>query len=214
MFFFWGNLSSSSYRQVAIYNLFQYFCTWSCPSLTQRYVWSEESLFLLRFNIHRISMSVNCSSKALRGLSQFFLKFVFSINCSKHNHYRPQRSWGKVIFSEACVKNSVCMAQEGHAWQGVCMVGKGACMTGGMNGRGACMAGGHVWWGVWQEGGVCGRYYEIRSMSGRYASYWNAHLFCTIFVVLLLHRKNDAFRIPGKRDDKFRSCMGSRMQLF
>ena len=22
-------------------------------------------------------------------------------------HYRPQRSWGKVIFSEACVKNSV-----------------------------------------------------------------------------------------------------------
>ena len=26
-------------------------------------------------------------------------------------------------------------------------------------------------------GGVHGRYYEIRSMSGRYASYWNAFLF-------------------------------------
>ena len=25
----------------------------------------------------------------------------------KYNSYRPQRSWGKVIFSEACVKNSV-----------------------------------------------------------------------------------------------------------
>ena len=47
----------------------------------------------------------------------------------------------------------------GHAWQGVagvCMAGEG------------CMHGG--------GGGVCGRYYEIRSMSGRYASYWNAFL--------------------------------------
>ena len=41
--------------------------------------------------------------------------------------------WGKVIFSEACVKNSVhmgaCMAG-GHAWQGACMAG-GLCMAGG-----------------------------------------------------------------------------------
>ena len=28
------------------------------------------------------------------------------ILCNRH-FYRPQRSWGKVIFSEACVKNSV-----------------------------------------------------------------------------------------------------------
>ena len=49
-----------------------------------------------------------------------------------HTCYCPQRSWGKVIFSEACVKNSV------H--------GGGACMTrGGMCGRGACMAGRHAW---------------------------------------------------------------------
>ena len=42
--------------------------------------------------------------------------------------YRPQRSWGKVIFSEACVENSVhrggavrgrgCVGHEGHMWQG------------------------------------------------------------------------------------------------
>ena len=78
--------------------------------------------------------------------------------------YRPQRSWGKVIFSEACVKNSVHRGGvhgrevhgAGHAWQGEC-VWWGACVTGGMCDRGhawqggawrgACMAGGHVWWG-------------------------------------------------------------------
>ena len=48
----------------------------------------------------------------------------------KH-YYRPQRSWGKVIFSEACVKNSV------HRG--------GACVAGGVRGGRACMAGGHVW---------------------------------------------------------------------
>ena len=83
------------------------------------------------------------------------------------------------------------------------MPGKVACMAGGMCGRGACMAGGvcgrrgkhggggmHGRRRVWQEGqawrGACmacmlpstgSRYYEIRSMSGRYASYWNAFLF-------------------------------------
>ena len=54
--------------------------------------------------------------------------------------YRPQRSWGKVIFSEACVKNSVhgggCRAYVAAGG----MHGKGACMAGG-----ACVAGGHVW---------------------------------------------------------------------
>ena len=61
-----------------------------------------------------------------------------------------------------------------------------ACMTGGIHG------GGHAWRGhVWQGGvhsrgacvaggGVHGRYYKIRSMSGQYASYWNAFLFTNI----------------------------------
>ena len=63
------------------------------------------------------------------------------------DYYRPQRSWGKVIFSEACVKNSV------HGGGGACVVGgmhgrggmhgKGG-MCGGVCGRGACMAGGHA----------------------------------------------------------------------
>ena len=120
--------------------------------------------------------------------------------------YRPQRSWGMVIFSEACVKNSVrgggacmagglrdrggcaagadmhgrracmvvghvwwgcmaggcawqgCVCGRGHAWQGVCMAGKGACIAGGVHGRGACIAGGvhgrgHVWQGGMHSGG-------------------------------------------------------------
>ena len=76
--------------------------------------------------------------------------------------------------------------REGHAWQGGCMVGgdmcgwghvwQGVCMAGGMHGRGVCMMGEHAWWGACVAGGVCARYYEIRSMSGRYASYWSAFL--------------------------------------
>ena len=72
-----------------------------------------------------------------------------------------------------------CVVAEG------CMVAGGACMVAGEGGMcgcwGVCMvAGGHTW----LPGGMCGcqegaymGYDEIRSMSGRYASYWNAFLF-------------------------------------
>ena len=73
----------------------------------------------------------------------------------------------------------------GHAWlQGVCMVAGGMCgcrgyawLQGGMRGcQGACMvAKGHAW----LRGGCIG-YDKIRSMSGRYASYWNAFFFVRI----------------------------------
>ena len=55
----------------------------------------------------------------------------------------PKRSWAKVIFSEACVKNSVHQVGGVHGRGRVWWV---ACMVGGMHGGGACMAG---------EGGVC-----------------------------------------------------------
>ena len=48
-------------------------------------------------------------------------------------------------------------------------VHEGACVAGDVHGTGACMAGG-------MHGTPPDRYYEIRSMSGRYASYWNAFL--------------------------------------
>ena len=56
----------------------------------------------------------------------------------------------------------------GHAWllRGVCVVAP----RGGMRG---CSQGGHAWL---LQGGVRGFFDEIRSMSGRYASYWNAFL--------------------------------------
>ena len=107
--------------------------------------------------------------------------------------------WGKVIF----LHQFVILFTGGHAWllwwggcvvawEGVWLLG-GACVVapGGVHGfiRGACMVlfGGHAWfyWGgmhgfIW--GGVRDffsffGYNEIRSMSGRYTSYWNAFLF-------------------------------------
>ena len=64
----------------------------------------------------------------------------------------------------------------GHVWWGACMA-EGACVAGGMHGRGGvCMVRGCAW-----QGGMHGRYYEIRSMSGRYTSYWNAFLFWYVF---------------------------------
>ena len=64
------------------------------------------------------------------GLTKFHdISRFFKVNFQVffHYFYRPQRSWGKVIFSEACVKNSV------HEGGGACMAG------GGMRGREACM---------------------------------------------------------------------------
>ena len=64
-----------------------------------------------------------------------------------------------------CVwQRGACMAWR-CAWQG------GMHDKGGVHGRGACVV-----------GGMHGRYYEIRSMSGRYASYWNAFL-----LIIFLH---------------------------
>ena len=65
-----------------------------------------------------------------------------------------------------------CAWLPGGAWLlGVCMVAGGhAWLPGGVHGCGECVVvGGH--------GGGCVGYDEIRSMSGRYASYWNAFLF-------------------------------------
>ena len=86
------------------------------------------------------------------------------------------------------VAGGVCMVAGGHVWLlGVCVVAlEHAWLPGGMHGCwGACMvAGGGAWLlgGVRGCGGVhgcrgCIGYDEIRSMSGWYASYWNAFLF-------------------------------------
>ena len=118
---------------------------------------------------------------------------------------------GACVFEGGCVVAGghkwlpgVCVVVEGHAWlqegmcgcgghvwlQGVCMVVgeghvwlQGACMVvGGMCGCG----GGVVAGGVHGCGGACIGYDEIRSMSGRYASYWNVFLFIYAFKYLLI----------------------------
>ena len=104
--------------------------------------------------------------------------------------------WGGhvwLLLGGACMValGGVCMV----APRGACVVARGACVValGGMRG----CSGGHAWllWGgmhgcsgghVWLlpgGGGVHGFFDEIRSMSGRYASYWNAFL---LNILLLL----------------------------
>ena len=101
----------------------------------------------------------------------------------------PERGWHAWWW--ACKVGEEGLGGRGHAWQGDMHgrghVWQGGICGGGMCGRGhawqgACVAGGHVWQGgMHGRRGVHGRYYEIRSMSERYASHWNAFL-----IVLLL----------------------------
>ena len=99
-----------------------------------------------------------------------------------------------------CSGGACMVAWGGHVWLlgGACVVARGACVV---------APGGHAWllWGghAWLlrggmhgcSGGACVvffsffRYNEIRSMSGRYASYWNAFLFkCFFFIYFSLKR--------------------------
>ena len=119
-----------------------------------------------------------------------------------------KRSFRRLCFYR-CL--SFCPQGGGHAWllRGGCVVARGGmhgCSGGGMHGCYGGMRGcyrGHAWllWGVcmvalggharllqgWQHawlGGMRGFFDEIRSMSGRYASYWNAFLFHQKFKIL------------------------------
>ena len=85
--------------------------------------------------------------------------------------------WGVCGF----IQRGACMVLFG----GACVVLSGACMGGHAWFYSAGGVHGFIQWGacmVLFRGGVCGffsfsGYNEIRSMSGRYASYWNAFLF-------------------------------------
>ena len=107
-----------------------------------------------------------------------------------------------MILQVSVCPQGACMVARGRVWLwgGACMAEEGACVVGracvagdvhglgdvhvagvwlwGVCGLGACMAGGMCGWGAWH---TCppDRYYGygMRSMSGRYASYWNAFLF-------------------------------------
>ena len=113
--------------------------------------------------------------------------------------------WQGACVAGACMAGGVhgreaCVAGGMHG-RGACiaggMHGMGVFGRGGMHGRGACVAGGCVAggghmcgrgcmhdmghaWGCMAQGVVHGRYYEIRSMSWRYASYWTCIRMYTI----------------------------------
>ena len=66
----------------------------------------------------------------------------------------------------ACMVGGACMVAMGHAWL---LGGMHGCQEGVHGCGGACMVAGGCH--------ACVGYDEIRSMSGRYVSYWNAFLF-------------------------------------
>ena len=109
--------------------------------------------------------------------------------------YRPQRSWGKVIFSEACVNNSV------HGRSAPLHAGTPPGPEAGtlppeqtsqeqtppQDQRQAPPPGADTPSPSW-----CSACWEIRATSGRYASYWNAILFLVMFILIApVHNKFD-----------------------
>ena len=94
--------------------------------------------------------------------------------------YRPQKKFAKVMFLQEfdCPRGGGGSVR-GDSWGCVVALGGGmcGCSRGGMHG----CSGGHAW--LLQGGGMHGirQDTEIRSMSGQYASYWNAFLFKQIF---------------------------------
>ena len=81
-------------------------------------------------------------------------------------NYRPQRSWGKVIFLQASV---ILLTGGGAGPGGLCSRGGGGLVLRGVLGPGGFLGlgGGGAWWRPPRDGHCC----------GRYASYWNAFLF-------------------------------------
>ena len=112
-----------------------------------------------------------CYERLLKTI--YYLFFPLQLSLQKLNIYRPQRSWGKVIFSQASVILSTggrawlwggvwgVVARE-HAWlPGGCIIPGGLCIVvGGMHGCGGCMVAGGlcVVLGMcaWLLGGMCG----------------------------------------------------------
>ena len=104
------------------------------------------------------------------------------------------------VFTGVCLSTGWRHAcRGGHVWQGVCV------WWGGMHGRGCAWHGSMHGTGGGMHGRVCGmppppsRYYEIRSMIGRYASYWNAFLSHIYFMFYLTSRLYNLFTRFGSQ---------------
>ena len=144
--------------------------------------------------------------------------------CDNLHFYRPQKKFAKVMFLHLSVSHSVHRGHAwlrggGHAWllggggaggmhgcSGGCAWFWGVCMVVGGN---VWLPGGHAWlrWGgrawLWGAcmvvGGACVGYDEIRSISRRYASYWDAFLFRTLILTTVMFKSQEGLiSIPKK----------------
>ena len=122
-----------------------------------------------------------------------------------------------------CSWGGAWLLKGGHAWlltggRGACMVAKGggmhACSQGGMHacsqgGMHACSRGGMRAC----SGGACMFFFlnEVRSMSGRYASYWNAFLLFYVLTLLFLQKEVQ----PSERspEDTFRNIANLKCEF-
>ena len=136
--------------------------------------------------------------------------------CNSRHFYRPQAKFAKVMFLQV----SVCPQWGGgmhgcsggwHAWllwggmHGFFWGGKRGIFWG--RGHAWFLLGGHEWFFpggacMFFSGGACVGYDEIRSMSGWYASYWNAFLYETsenlvAAFELILHKVSRSVEIFG-----------------
>ena len=108
-------------------------------------------------------------------------------------------AWGACVVARECVvaPGGACMV----APRGVCVVARGACVVAPGRGHASLLLGGHAWFSggcAWFfRGGVRGFFDEIRSMTGRYASYWNAFLFVDTFPFQYQWHKNQVTRVPS-----------------
>ena len=114
-----------------------------------------ESLYIIGILI--ISPTADCTNTPFKNCNVIGWNPCFSLGKNMHDNYRPQRSWGKVIFSQA----SVILSTGGMRgcwgcawlWEGMC-----GCW-GGMHGcqgvyvvAGGCVACRDVGWHVWLRG--------------------------------------------------------------
>ena len=110
-------------------------------------------------------------------------------------------SWGYVWLPEGV-----------HGCWGVCVVAGVACMVAGEH---AWLLGGHAWLqgacmvvgGMHGCRGACIGYDEIQSMSGWYASYWNAFLLMLLMLMMMMTKNFSIFRFAMKNPgfDRFNS---------
>ena len=87
------------------------------------------------------------------------------------SYYRPQRSWGKVIFLQA----SVILSTGGSGPGGYLVQGVSA--PGGVPGPGGCLV----------------ETPRDFTAAGQYASYWNAFLFCYCFELVFFFKRETKF---------------------